>query len=198
VATDPKNVRGISTLAGMYEGRGDVQMHLRQPQPAAADYMRACELYSRANSADPGDAGDAVLAAECRTRLARALLSQRRTEGAAGDYQEALSLLKPLVSVASPDVDALYLIADAYAGLGDTELARLGPATMDAAQNSSHLERARAWYASSVETWRRIPESLHRRSPSLPVDSPETVAGKLGRCELALASERPRPQASGH
>ena len=177
VASNPKNVREISTLAGMYEGRGDVRMHLRQPQLAAADYAKACELYARANSADPGDAGDAVLAAECHTRLGRALLSQRKTEAAANDYQEALGLLKPFLSAASPDVDALYLIADSYAGLGDTELGRIGSLPVSGAQNSSRLERARAWYASSAETWRRIPDALHGRSPSLPVDSAELSPG---------------------
>jgi serine/threonine protein kinase len=193
VAANPQNFRDISTLAGMYEGRGDVRMHLRDGHLAAADYSKACELYERARSADPGDAGDKVLAAECHTRLGRALLSQGRTEAAAEAYQQALVLLKPFLTQANPDVDALYLVADSYAGLGDTELARTGPNEMRIPQNSQYWQSARTWYASSLDMWRKIPVVLHRRSPSLPVDNPDTVAEKWRRCELALASEGLRP-----
>jgi tetratricopeptide (TPR) repeat protein len=195
VAANPGNLRQISTLAGMYEGRGDVRMHLREPQLAASDYAKACELYTRAHSADPGDEGDVVLAAECRTRHGRALLRQHGTDAAARDYQQALILLKALVSVANADVDALYLVADSYAGLGDTELAAADPPGRTLTHDSSHLQHAREWYASSVATWRRIPEPLQRRSPSLPVDSVAMVIEKLHGCESALAANGSRPRA---
>jgi serine/threonine protein kinase/tetratricopeptide (TPR) repeat protein len=191
VAADPKNLRDVSTLAGMYEGRGDVRLQLHEAQLAQADYGKACDLYEQARSADPGDAGDSVLAAECHTRMGRALLSQRRTEAAVKDYQQALDLLKPLLTVRNPDVDALYLAADAYAGLGDSEVATAGPFGAKAAQDSGHWQSARTWYASSIDMWQKIPRTQHRRSPSLPVDSPDTVAEKLHRCELALASHLP-------
>jgi tetratricopeptide (TPR) repeat protein len=188
VAANPRNFRDVSTLAGMYEGRGDARMHLREGRLAAADYAKACELYERARSADAGDAGDKVLAAECHTRLGRALLLQGRTDAAAEAYQQALVLLKPFLTLANPDVDALYLVADSYAGLGDAELARTGP--MKIPQNSRYWQSARTWYASSLDMWRKIPVVLHTRSPSLPVDNPDTVAEKWRRCELALASEK--------
>lgn len=191
VAADPKNLRDVSTLAGMYEGRGDVHMQLHEPQLAEAEYSKACALYEQARSADPGDAGDSVLAAECRTRLGRALLSQRRAEPAVKSYQQALVLLKPLLSVANPDVDALYLVADSYAGLGDGELARVGPLGTTVAQDLGHWQSARTWYASSLDTWQKIPRAQYTRSPSLPVDGPDEVAEKLHLCELALASHLP-------
>ena len=194
VAADAKNLRDLSTLAGMYEGRGDVRMQLHQPQLAEADYAKACELYEQARTADPGDAGDRVLEAECHTRLGRALLSERRTEGAVKSYQQALTLLKPALSVTSPDVDALYLVADSYAGLGDSDLAKVGPRGATVEQDLGHWRGARNWYATSLDTWQRIPRTQYRRSPSLPVDSPETVAEKLHRCELALASHLPTEQ----
>jgi eukaryotic-like serine/threonine-protein kinase len=188
VALDPKNLRDVSMLAGMYEGRGDVRMQLHEPQLAEAEYSKACELYERTRSADPGDAGDTVLAAECGTRLGRALLSHGRAEAAAKDYQEALDLLKPLVIVKNPDVDALYITADAYAGLGDSELARVGAHGATVEQDLAHWRGARSWYASSLDTWQKIPRTQYRRSPSLPVDSPDAVAEKLHRCERELAS----------
>ena len=189
VAANPQNFREISTLAGGYEGRGDVHMHLLEGRLAAADYAKACEWYERARSTDPGDAGDEVLAAECHTRLGRALLSQGRAEAAAEAYRQALVLLKPLLTVANPDVEVEYLVADSYAGLGDTELARTGPHGMEVPQGSRTWQSARAWYASSLDVWRKIPAALHRRSPSLPVDDSDTVAEKMHRCDLALASE---------
>jgi eukaryotic-like serine/threonine-protein kinase len=188
VAADPKNLRDVSILAGIYEGRGDVRMQLRESQLAEAEYSKACELYERTRSADPGDAGDTVLAAECRTRLGRALLAQRRTEAGVKNYQQALVLLTPLVSAANPDVDALYLVADSYAGLGDSELARVGPLGATVVQDLGHWRGARSWYASSLDTWQKIPRTQYRRSPSLPVDSPDAVAEKLRRCERELAS----------
>jgi tetratricopeptide (TPR) repeat protein len=194
VALDPKNLRDVSMLAGMYEGRGDVRMQLHEPQLAEAEYSKACELYERTRSADPGDAGDTVLAAECGTRLGRALLSHGRAEAAAKHYQEALDLLKPLVIVKNPDVDALYITADAYAGLGDSELARVGPHGATVEQDLAHWRGARSWYASSLDTWQKIPRTQYRRSPSLPVDSPDAVAGKLHRCERELASHLPTEQ----
>ena len=112
VAANPQNFREISTLAGMYEGRGDAHMHLLEGRVAAADYAKACEWYERARSTDPGDAGDEVLAAECHTRLGRALLMQGRAEAAAEAYRQALVLLRPLLTIANPDVEAEYLLAD--------------------------------------------------------------------------------------
>jgi eukaryotic-like serine/threonine-protein kinase len=196
VAADPRNLREVSTLAGVYEGRGDVRMQLHEPQLAEAEYSKACELYERTRTADPGDAGDTVLAAECRTRLGRAQLAQRTTEAAIKNYQQALTLLKPLLTASNPDVDGLYIAADAYAGLGDSELARTGRFSATMPRNSSMWQSARSWYSSSLDTWHRIPRTEYRRSPSLPVDSPDTVAEKLQRCELALASHLPRSKSA--
>jgi serine/threonine protein kinase/tetratricopeptide (TPR) repeat protein len=186
VAGNPRNIRHVSTLAGLYEGRGDMQLHWRETDLAALEYAKACELYDRARLADEGDAGDRELAAECRTRLGQVSLLQRRTDAAANEYQRALELLKPALAATNPEVDALYIIADSYAGLGDVEIARTGAKNLADPQAAGHWQRARTWFASSLDIWLRIPPSLHTRSPSQPVEGPPAVADKLRRCDAAL------------
>jgi tetratricopeptide (TPR) repeat protein len=197
VAGNPRNIRLLSTLAGTYEGRGDVLLRWREFEAAALEFAKACELYDRTRAADEGDAGDAELAAECRTRMGQVSLSLQRADDAANEYQQALQLLKPFVAVANPGVDALYLIADAYAGLGDVEVARAEGAHLEP-QIAGHRRGARMWYATSLDTWRRIPPSLQSRSPSQPVQGPEAIAEKLHRCDMALNAETPphNPQVS--
>jgi tetratricopeptide (TPR) repeat protein len=167
-----------------------VLLRWREFEAAALEFAKACELYDRTRAADEGDAGDAELAAECQTRLGQVSLSLRRADAAANEYQQALQLLKPFVAAANPGVDALYLIADAYAGLGDVEVARAEGANLEP-QIAGHWRGARAWYATSLDTWRRIPQSLQSRSPSQPVQGPQAIAEKLHRCDVALNGANP-------
>jgi tetratricopeptide (TPR) repeat protein len=174
IDADSNNVRSLSMLAGIYESRGDARMHWREHELASAEYARACEIFGKTRAVDAGDAGDTILEAECRSHLARASLALGRMPAASSGYQEALDLLKPLLTNAKPAVQALYITADSYAGLGDVGIA------------GGHWQSACAWYTSSLDTWHEVPVALHTRSPSLPVDGPQIVADKLQRCEAAL------------
>ena len=185
VSANPKNIRHLSTLGNMYEGRGDIHLLGHDPAGAAVDYAKACEVYDLARVADAGDSGGRQLSAECRTRLGRATLSLGRMASAGTSYQEALGFMESVLTKTSPDVDALYNLADAYAGLGDVEVAKAASrGHLDEA--TTHWQKARAWYTSSLETWNKIPEPLHTRSQGTPGDNPQEVADKLRRCEEAL------------
>ena len=85
-------------------------------------------------------------------------LSRLRNDGEAETaYRKALEILAPVTPDKYRNVPALYVIADAYAGLGDRSAAHAERAH-DGAERQLLWERSRDAYESSLAAWRRIPE----------------------------------------
>ena len=87
----------------------------------------------------------------------------------------AICTASALVAASPRNTEALYALADVYAGLGD--LASSRAATPD----------ARAWYEKSLSTWRQVPNPAHVSPKGFDVTRPQDIERRLAR----LSGRRP-------
>jgi hypothetical protein len=98
----------------------------------------------------------------------------------------SMSIVEPLISNANADLDALYVAADAYSGLGELSMTKAQRHGGTAQQRKSNWTESRSWYSQSLKTWQRI-EHPNRAAPnSFQVGDPASVAKKLKSIETAL------------
>ncbi len=97
-----------------------------------------------------------------KTGNALSQLGQRPEAQAA--YHHALEILDPVTAPRYHNVPALYVVADAYAGLGEVSAA-LAERAHDEAEGMRLWAQSRAAYESSLSVWQQIPAPL-RISPA--------------------------------
>jgi ATP/maltotriose-dependent transcriptional regulator MalT len=95
-------------------------------------------------------------------------------------------LVEEAAKASHPNMQALYTLADAYAGLGDVEAARASDRRLARAIRIQHWRQSAAWYKQSVEVWQRVPE-VGRVSPdAFDCIPPAAVAGRLSQAEANI------------
>jgi len=97
-------------------------------------------------------------------KMGNALTRMGSLHDAASAYQKALEIANPPVAVEHQDVPALYIVAEAQAGLGDVAAA-LARDAHTPEERSRSANEARTSYRQSLETWRQVPNPT-RISPS--------------------------------
>jgi len=97
-------------------------------------------------------------------KMGNALTRMGSLHDASSAYQKALEIVNPPVAVEHHDVPALYIVAEAQAGLGDVAAA-LAHAAHTPEESSRLANEARTSYRQSLETWRQVPNPT-RISPS--------------------------------
>ena len=154
-------------------------------------YERALAIYSRAAKADPNDIQDAIAAAACHARIGAALLKAGDPGRAQEHYREALTAAKVLEPKAPESIDARYLIAATYSGLGD--VAARSAQTAGPGKDGSNLwDEARSWYEQSLAEWAKIPNPCHIAPNEFKVDVPKDVAQRLAGSVRQVRTQRVR------
>ena len=191
VASAPKNAMQKSILAQMLAARGTILMGAGKPEAAISELDNARSIYESLYKAGSEDQQTNVAA--CDVKLGEAATQAGHDAAAAGYFGQALTIVKPLVAIESADLDALYIAADAYLGLGELSRKKAERRIESRVQRKSDWTEARSWYGLSLSTWRRI-EHPNRNSPNgFQVGDPATVAKKLKAAEEALAPSRSSP-----
>jgi tetratricopeptide (TPR) repeat protein len=184
VAATPQNSAQRSIYAAMLAARGTILTEAKRPAAAIVELDHARSVYESLNEA--GD--NRTESAACDVKLAEAETVAGR-DPAAGDYfRRALAVVEPLIAKADADLDALYVAADAYAGLGELSMKRAQRRGETAAQRKSNWTESRSWYSQSLKTWRRIEHPNSAAPNSFQVGDPTVVAKKLKMTEAALAT----------
>ena len=142
-------------------GPSEVEIWLGDVFAGQSNFQRALEYYRKAVTGlgvKDTSSIDADTRAELGTAYAktgRALLRLGKLQEAKSCAQKSLDLMDPTAALARRDVSALYVIADAFATLGDIGTAQARNAQGD--QRALLMKEARESYDRVAETWRRIP-----------------------------------------
>jgi eukaryotic-like serine/threonine-protein kinase len=128
--------------------------------------------------------------AACDVKLGEAAAKAGRDQQAQSYFQQALALAEPLIATESPDLGALYAVADADSGLGSLSVRKAKPLGRTGAQRKTEWSEARSWFEQSVKTWQRIDRPNHTAPNSFQVGDPVTAKKQLELAENALASLR--------
>ena len=157
-AEHDSQIRGYRGFITVWEGQesqkaGDVRAALR-------DYHEALEIYSGLARADSQDIEDRVSLSEVHGHLGSAYLQGGDTAEATDEYRQAYALANSLLSSRTDNMEILYAVADATAGLGKSSAA-LAQKTDDINERYRHWIDANDWYQKSIASWKRIPNPSH-------------------------------------
>jgi hypothetical protein len=116
--------------------------------------------------------------------LGEATAAGGNDQKAATHFQQALTVVEPLIKAPEADLDALYVAADAYSGLGDLSAKKAQRQRAGAAGKSGWIA-AHTYYQQSFDAWRRIEHPNHTAPNSFEVGDPMIVAKKLKMAEAS-------------
>ena len=167
--------------------RGEAFARLKNNGAALEEYRKGATSFETVAQATVGNLTRCDLAASYN-KIAGALIAAGNDTEARASYFKALRIAEPLALKTPPSVLALYVVADAYAGMGTLAgRSRLAPGAASSAQQPLFEERC-AWLQKSTEAWQKIPNPS-RISPSsygtqgFEVAGPELVRKQLRGCE---------------
>ena len=174
-------------LGQVHIWRGEALSRLKDNGAALEEYRKGATSFETVAKGAVGDFTRCDLAASYN-KVAGALITATNDTEAREYYFKALSIAEPLASKTPPSVLALYVVADAYAGIGTLAgRSRHVPGAASGAQPPFFEEKC-TWLQKSAEAWQKIPNPS-RISPSsygtqgFEVGDPELVRKQLRGCE---------------
>jgi eukaryotic-like serine/threonine-protein kinase len=186
VASAPQKSYQQGKFAGTLVTRGTILISANRPEAAIADFERASSIYESRNM--EGATYKRTNVAACDVKIGEAAVRMQNDQAAADPYHQALMIVEPLISTENADLNALYVAADAYSGLGDISMRKAQRPGQTTDQKKSNWAEARSWYRLSLNTWHRIEHPNHTAPNSFQVGDPNIVAKNLKVTEAAVSS----------
>jgi tetratricopeptide (TPR) repeat protein len=186
VASAPQKSYQQGKFAGTLVTRGTILISANRPEAAIADFERASSIYESRNM--EGATYKRTNVAACDVKIGEAAVRMRNDQAAADSYHQALMIVEPLISTENADLNALYVAADAYSGLGDISMRKAQRPGQTTGQKKSNWAEARSWYRLSLNAWHRIEHPNHTAPNSFQVGDPNIVAKNLKVTEAAVSS----------
>jgi non-specific serine/threonine protein kinase/serine/threonine-protein kinase len=189
IASDPDNRQQRGYLAVIAATSGSNFMHLGKAEGALREFDEARAIYESFHKADTSETEAAINAAACKEKMGEAASLASKPQLAEQYFQQALSVVEPLLSAKDPDSQR-YAAVDAYSGLGDLKLQEARQLRQGSARKRESWTQARSWYLKSIDARRRI-EHPSRTSPNgFDVGDPRRVTQNLQLCVAALSEEK--------
>lgn len=165
--------------------KGDVLSRLGNMAEAQKSYQKALPNFEEVAKAAPTpktrcDRGTVY------AKLGHVLIVLKDFDGARDNFQKALEFTESLALQSPVNPLALYVLADAYSGLGDLEDSRAAQ-IKDASGKIAHWKRAVSWYEKSLEVSRNIQSQSEYSPESFTTARPADVSARLDECLWHLA-----------
>jgi tetratricopeptide (TPR) repeat protein len=165
---------------------GDISSRAGRHAQALRYYSDARDILQGMIAADPRNQGARLRLAFAQKGIGFSLLHLNELDDASQAFQESVTLLSNEVASGSPGEDAIYAVADAYAGLGVLESARARAAGTPV-ERVSHLREALARTDRSLQLWQRIKEPGLVSPDGYPCTPVEQVRKQRAQISAALA-----------
>jgi serine/threonine protein kinase len=186
VASAPLKAYQQGKFAGTLVARGTIQISANRTEAAIADFESARSIYESRNM--EGTTYKRTNVAACDVKIGEAAARMQNDQAASDSYHQALMIVEPLISTENADLDALYVAADAYSGLGDISMRKAQRPGQKTDQKKSNWAEAQSWYQLSLNTWHRFDHPNHTAPNSFQVGDPTLVAKNLKLAEASLSS----------
>jgi serine/threonine protein kinase len=173
-------------FAAMLGARGTILTVAGKPDAAITELESARSIYESLQKA--GSMDNHANVAACDVKSGEAAVMAGHDQLAESYFHRALKLVEPLLAAEPPDLDALYVTADAYSGLGSLSERKARQAGQSVDQKKTSWSEARSWYQLSVKSWQRIEHPNHTAPNTFQVGDPATARKHLESAENTLSS----------
>jgi eukaryotic-like serine/threonine-protein kinase len=184
VSSAPKQGYLHRKYADILAVRGTVLLAAKQNAAAMIEFENARAIYE--SLFKPNSAAHHANVAACDVKLGEVSIAAGQDRSAEMYFRRALDMASPLIASEIPNLDALYVAADAYAGLASVSV-RKAKRSPQAAEQKQNWADARSWYEMSLSTWQRIGHPNHIAPNGFQAGDPAIVAKGLRLAEAALS-----------
>ncbi|HTR22830.1 MAG TPA: serine/threonine-protein kinase [Terriglobales bacterium] len=171
--------------ADMLATHGTVLLAARQNSAAMKEFENARSTYQ--SLSQPNSAAHHANIAACDVKLGETSTAAGQDRAAEAHFRQALDMAGPLITGGTPEIDALYVAADAYTGLGSLSVRKASKAT-NTADQKQNLTEAQSWFEKSLSTWQRVDHPNHIAPNGFQAGDPAKVKKQIEVAEKALAS----------
>ncbi len=154
---------------------------------ASHEYAIAKEVMAAVRAGGANDRRVQGFLASATARLAATLAALGDIDTAIREYEQARTLLEPLVRANPQDHEIAYVLAEIYTAEGTLAAARAERARTPA---EKHVEWTAACtsFRKSLSTWSTVPHPTRISTSGFEVTLPSEVSARLARCDRAIAS----------
>jgi non-specific serine/threonine protein kinase/serine/threonine-protein kinase len=185
VALSPQDTEVLATEADMYTGAGDLARRSGDFRTALKHYEQAIAVLSKLVAENAGNAGAARRLAGIYNYVGRVQQKSHFADSAEQAYQKALGLAEAASSGHS-NMQAVYVTADAYTGLGEVESMRAIESRLSRVERIEHWQRAVSWYSRSADMWKRVKQPGLVSPDGFESVPPNIVLRRLSECQERL------------
>jgi tetratricopeptide (TPR) repeat protein len=125
--------------------------------------------------------------ASATNRLAATLVTLGEIDQATREYEQARTVLEPLVKASPGDHELAYVLAETYTAEGTISATRAEHARTSAAK-LAEWTAASAWFRKSLDVWSTVPHPTRISTSGFEVTVPTDVSSRLARCDRAITS----------
>jgi len=179
LADDPSNVELQGVQSAAMNTAGAVYQRAGNENFALSYYRKSLEITARIYAGDPKNEDARLRLAADYNSIASALLGQGDARGAADAYEKGMTLAT-ISDSASPSEEALYVIANSYAGQGDAQM-KLAEREKQS-DRLPRLQKACSLFNQSLKTWGAVREPGTISPNGFSSVMPGVVAGRLKQC----------------
>jgi serine/threonine protein kinase len=180
LAHDPNNVEVQGVQSAALNTAGTVYQRAGNEKVALSYYRKSLEITARIYAQDPKNEDARLRLAADYNSIASALLGQGDAGGAAEAYERAMTLAT-ISDSASPSEEALYVIANSYAGQGDAQM-KLAEKERQSSRKLPLLQKACGLFDQSLKVWSAIREPGTMSPNGFYSVAPAAVVAQLKSC----------------
>ena len=186
ISSTPEQGYQRKTYADMLAAHGTVLLAAKQYAAAIEEFDHARSIYQ--SLFKPNSAAHHARVAACDVKLGETSTMAGQDRAAEVYFRQALDVANPLIANETPDIDALYAAADAYAGLGLIGIRKAKSTSQSAREQRQSWADARSSYEMSLSTWHRIGHPNHIAPNGFQAGDPAKYKRQLEMVEKTLAS----------
>jgi eukaryotic-like serine/threonine-protein kinase len=186
LSRDPAYAEPVVDLTWTCMWTGETFFRAGQSARALASYQKALAVFGDYALRNKGTAMQADLAL-IHAEIGSSLAKLGKPGQAAEDFQRALGIVESMTSAKPNLLEAQYVLAYTYAGLGELSQNLASDRRRSRQQRIQDWNQARNWLQHSLDIWQKIPYPGMRTPMGFECSSPRVVTRELARCEVAMA-----------
>jgi eukaryotic-like serine/threonine-protein kinase len=191
LARDPAYTEPRYCLAASFIWMGEALGRMGEDGRALESYQKGLAIWKELAGHAKGTAAEADVAL-FYARMGAALAKLGKGEAASQEYERALGIVEPIAAADTSMIEAQYVVADAYSGLGELSQILASDGRVSVQQRMRYWSEARAWYQRSLDVWGRMLNPGARTPVGFASGNRRRVARELASCDAALGAMKRR------